>query len=171
METPLVGGAYGGKASVQLEILAYLGSKAVGGLPVKILNTREEDMIMSPCHIGLDAKVKFGADQNGIIKVAEIRYLWDGGAYSDKAIDLTRAGAVDCTGPYNIENLWCDSYCMYTNHPYPAPFRGFSHSELSFAIERTMDLLAQKLQMDPLELRYRNAIKPGNTTPTRVLVE
>ena len=74
------------------------------------------------------------------------------------------------TGPYNVENLWCDSYCMYTNHPYATPYRGFSHSELSFAIERTMDLLAQKLQIDPLELRYRNAIKPGNTTPTRVLL-
>jgi CO/xanthine dehydrogenase Mo-binding subunit len=170
VETPFVGGAYGGKAPVQLEILAYLGSKSVGGLPVKILNTREEDMIMSPCHIGLDAKIKLGADHFGVIKAAEIRYLWDGGAYSDKAIDLTRAGAVDCTGPYNVENLWCDSYCMYTNHPYATPYRGFSHSELSFAIERTLDLLAQKLQIDPLELRHRNAIKPGNTTPTRVLL-
>jgi CO/xanthine dehydrogenase Mo-binding subunit len=168
--TPLVGGAYGGKAPVQLEILAYLASKAVGGKPVKILNSREEDMLTSPCHIGLDATVKFGADQNGKLMVAEIRYLWDGGAYSDKAIDLTRSGAVDCTGPYHVENVWCDSYCMYTNHPYPAPFRGFSHSELSFAIERTLDLLAQKLAMDPLELRFINAIKPGNTTPTRVLL-
>ncbi|MBB6446770.1 xanthine dehydrogenase family protein molybdopterin-binding subunit [Bacillus benzoevorans] len=170
VETPLVGGAYGGKASVQLEILAYLGSKAAGGRAVKVVNTREEDMIMSPGHIGLDAKIKIGAAQNGMIKVMEITYLWDGGAYSDKAIDLTRSGAVDCTGPYHVENVWCDSYCMYTNHPYPAPFRGFSHSELSFAIERTMDLLAQKLQLDPLELRYLNAIKPGNTTPTRVLL-
>lgn len=170
VETPFVGGAYGGKAPVQLEILAYLGSKSVGGLPVKILNSREEDMIMSPCHIGLDARVKLGADHFGVIKAAEIRYLWDGGAYSDKAIDLTRAGAVDCTGPYNVENLWCDSYCMYTNHPYATPYRGFSHSELSFAIERTLDLLAQKLHIDPLELRHRNAIKPGNTTPTRVLL-
>jgi len=57
---------------------------------------------------------------------------------------------------------------MYTNHPYAAPFRGFSHSELSFAIERTMDQLADKLGMDPLELRRRNAILPGHTTPTRV---
>ncbi|MCM2533111.1 xanthine dehydrogenase family protein molybdopterin-binding subunit [Neobacillus pocheonensis] len=170
VETPLVGGAYGGKAAVQLEILAYLGSKAVGGLPVKVLNTREEDILMSPCHIGLDAKIKFGADHSGKIQVAEIRYLWDGGAFSDKATDLTRAGATDCTGPYNIENLWCDSYCMYTNHPYASPFRGFSHSELSFAIERTMDLLAEKLAMDPLELRYRNAIMPGHMTPTRVLL-
>jgi len=168
VQTPFVGGAYGGKAPVQLEILAYLASKEVGGRPVKVWNTREQDILTSPCHIGLDATVKLGADQNGKITAAEIIYLWDGGAYSDKAIDVTRSGAVDCTGPYNIENVWCDSYCMYTNHPYASPFRGFSHSELSFAIERTMDLLAQKLGMDPLELRYHNAIKPGDTTPTRV---
>ncbi len=170
VDTPLVGGAYGGKAAVQLELLAYLGSKAVGGLPVEIFNEREQDIIMSPCHIGLDAKVKIGADPNGIIKAMKIQFLWDGGAYSDKLIDLTRAGAVDCTGPYKVENVWCDSYGMYTNHTYATPFRGFSHSELSFAIERTVDLLAKKLQIDPLELRYRNAIKPGHTTPTRVLL-
>jgi CO/xanthine dehydrogenase Mo-binding subunit len=168
VKTPLVGGAYGGKASVQQEIFAYLASKAVGGKLVQLLYTREEDILTAPCHIGLDATVKLGADRNGVIKAAEIRFLWDGGAYCDKSADLTRAGAVDCTGPYRVDNLHCDSYCMYTNHPYPAPFRGFSHSELSFVIERTMDLLAQKLKMDPLELRYRNGIKPGNTTPTRV---
>ncbi|MBS4211466.1 MULTISPECIES: xanthine dehydrogenase family protein molybdopterin-binding subunit [Neobacillus] len=170
VHTPFVGGAYGGKASVQLEVLAYIASKEVGGKPVKLLNTREEDILTSPCHIGLDATVKLGADRNGKLKAAEIQYLWDGGAYSDKAIDVTRSGAVDCTGPYKLENVWCDSYCMYTNHPYAAPFRGFSHSELSFAIERTMDILAGKLNMDPLELRHINAIQPGDTTPTRVLL-
>jgi CO/xanthine dehydrogenase Mo-binding subunit len=168
--TPFVGGAYGGKAPVQLEIWAYLASKAVGGRPVKVWNTREEDIITSPSHIGLDATVKFGADRSGKMKVMEIQYLWDGGAYSDKAIDVTRSGAADCTGPYDVENVWCDSYCMYTNHPYAAPFRGFSHAELSFVIERTMDLLAQKLQMDPLALRFINAIRPGDKTPTRVLM-
>ena len=168
VHTPLVGGAYGGKAAVQLEILAYLASKAVGGRAVKLINTREEDIITSPCHIGLDATIKFGADQNGLIKAAEIRYLWDSGAYSDKGVDLARSGAADCTGPYHIENVWCDSFCMYTNHPYASPYRGFSHSELSFAIERTMDLLAEKLAIDPLELRRRNAILPGHQTPTQV---
>ncbi|OIK15635.1 aldehyde oxidase [Bacillus sp. MUM 116] len=168
VHTPLVGGAYGGKAPVQLEVFAYLASKAVGGRPVKVLNDREEDIITSPCHIGLDAKVKIGADRSGKIKVMEIGYWWDGGAYSDKAIDVSRAGAVDCTGPYHVENVWCDSYCMYTNHPYASPFRGFGHSEISFAIERTIDLLANKLMMDPLDIRYINAIKPGSTTPTRV---
>ncbi|MDG5789555.1 xanthine dehydrogenase family protein molybdopterin-binding subunit [Evansella sp. AB-P1] len=168
VNTPLVGGGYGGKASVQLEILAYLASKAVGGRPVKMINSREEDMITSPCHVGLDARIKLGSTKNGYLKVAEIQYLFDGGAYSDKAVHLCRAGGVDCTGPYYIENIWCDSYSVYTNHPYPAPYRGFSHSEVLSAFERAMDILAKKLQIDPLELREKNAILPGHTTPTQV---
>ncbi|MBS4201432.1 xanthine dehydrogenase family protein molybdopterin-binding subunit [Bacillus sp. FJAT-49732] len=168
VNTPLVGGAYGGKASVQWEILSYIASRAVGGRPVKIVYTREEDMVTAPGHIGLEAKVKLGCTKEGILKAAELLYLWDGGAYSDKSIDLSRAGAVDCTGPYHIENIFCDSLCMYTNHPYPAPFRGFSHSEVQFAFDRTMDILAKKMNMDPLHLRYINAIKPGDTSPTQV---
>lgn len=170
VNTPLVGGAYGGKASVQLELLAYIATRAVNGRLVKIVNTREEDMLTSPGHIGLEAKVKLGCTREGILKVAEVLYLWDGGAYSDKSIDLSRAGAVDCTGPYHIDNIWCDSLCMYTNHPYAAPFRGFSHSEVHFAFERTMDVLAKKLNIDPLELRNKNAILPGHTTPTQFLL-
>lgn len=169
--TPLVGGAYGGKASVQLEILAYLATKAVNGRLVKILNRREEDMLTSPGHIGLEATVRLGSTEDGILKVAELHYLWDGGAYSDKSIDLSRAGAVDCTGPYNIEHIWCNSYCMYTNHPYAAPFRGFSHSEVHFVFERTMDVLAKKINIDPLELRRKNAILPGDMTPTQVVLD
>lgn len=168
--TPLVGGAYGGKAAVQLEVIAYLASKAVGGRPVKLVNSREEDIITSPCHIGLDANVKLGATKDGMLKAAEIQYLWDGGAYSDKSVDISRAGAVDCTGPYDIEHIYCASYCMYTNHPYASAFRGYSHSEVHFAFERTMDVLAEKLAMDPLELRRKNSILPGDTTPTQVLL-
>ncbi|NMD69834.1 xanthine dehydrogenase family protein molybdopterin-binding subunit [Bacillus sp. DNRA2] len=170
VNTPLVGGAFGGKAAIQLEILAYIATRAVNGRPVKITNTREHDILTSPGHIGFEAQVKLGSTKDGLLKVAELLYLWDGGAYSDKAIDLSRAGAVDCTGPYHIENIWCNSYCMYTNHPYPAPFRGFSHSEVHFAFERTMDVLANKLDTDPLELRSKNAILPGHTTPTQVLL-
>ncbi|MFC4767817.1 xanthine dehydrogenase family protein molybdopterin-binding subunit [Effusibacillus consociatus] len=168
---PLVGGAYGGKAPVQLELLVYLASKAVGGRSVKLVNSREEDFITSPVHIGLDAKVRLGCTAAGRLKAAEILFLFDGGAYGDKAIDVSRAGAVDCTGPYSIENVWCDSLCMYTNHPYATPFRGFGHPELTFAVERTLDILAHKLGMDRLELRLKNAIAPGDTTPTQALLD
>lgn len=168
VQTPLVGGGYGGKASVQQEILAYLASKAVGGRPVKLTYTREEDIITAPGHIGLDVTVKLGCTRDGKLKVATLLYLFDAGAYADKAVHLSRAGAVDCTGPYHVEHIWCDALAMYTNHPYPAPYRGFSHAEVHFAFERAMDLLAQKLGMDPLILREKNAILPGHRTPTQV---
>ncbi len=170
VHTPLVGGAYGGKSSVQWEIICYLASKAAGGRPVKLYYTREEDMLTAPGHVGLDATVKLGCTKDGKLLAAEIVYLFDSGAYADKSPDLNRAGAVDCTGPYHIEHIRCDSLSVYTNHPYPAPFRGFAHSEVLFAFERTMDKLAARLRMDPLELRRKNAIVPGHTTPTRVLL-
>lgn len=170
VNVPLVGGAYGGKTAVQLEFIAYLCSKAVGGRQVKLTNTREEDLITSPVHIGLDAKIKLGCTKAGKLTAAEITYLFDGGAYSDRAVIISRAAGIDCTGPYNIENVWCDSLCLYTNHPYATAFRGFGHPELTFSIERTMDILANKLRMDPLELRLRNAILPGDTSATQTLL-
>jgi len=170
INVPLVGGAYGGKTPVQLEFIAYLCSRAVGGREVKITNTRKEDLITSPVHIGLEAKVKLGSTKSGRLTVSETTYLFDGGAYADRAVIISRAAGVDCTGPYNIENVWCDSLCVYTNHPYATAFRGFGHPELTFAIERAMDILAEKLGMDPLELRVRNIILPGNTSPTQTIL-
>ncbi len=167
VHTPMVGGAFGGKAAVQLEMIAYLASKAVGGREVIIVNSREEDMITSPCKIGLEAKVKLGATKDGMLKAAQITYLVDCGAYSDMGAVITKSISSDCTGPYNIENVWCDSMCIYTNHPYVTSFRGFGHSEYTAAIERAMDNLAYNLSMDPLELRLKNAIGPYDTTPTQ----
>jgi len=167
VHTPLVGGAYGGKAAIQLEFLAYVASRSVGGIPVKVLNSREEDLIMSPVHIGLTATVKIGCTFDGRIQAGKYTFLFDGGAYSDKGTDMSKSAGIDCTGPYNIKNVWCDSYCMYTNHPYATSFRGFSHSELTFAVDRTIDILAKELNIDPIDFRMINAIKQGDTTPTQ----
>lgn len=170
VHTPLVGGGFGGKASIHLEILVYISSLAVGGRPVKIINSREEDMITSPGRMGLEAIVKLGCSSEGMLKAAQLTYLIDSGAYGDKAVHLSRAAAVDCTGPYFIENIFCDAYTVYTNHPYPAPFRGFSHTEVHFAFERAMDILARRINMDPLHFRFINAIQPGHTSPTQTLL-
>ncbi|OCT15280.1 aldehyde oxidase [Paenibacillus pectinilyticus] len=167
VHVPFVGGGFGGKGSIQLEYIAYLASKACGGRPVKINNTRESDMVSSPCHIGLEAKVKIGATRDGKLMATEITFLFDTGGYSDSGPAVTQAAAVDCTGPYKIDNVWCDALCIYTNHPYANAFRGFGHTEAAFCVERTMDLLAKKLQMDPIDLRTTNVIQPGDTTPTQ----
>jgi CO/xanthine dehydrogenase Mo-binding subunit len=168
VKTPLVGGGFGGKASETLEILACIASKAVGGRVVKITHTREEDMVTAPCRMGLQAQIKLGATKEGYLKAAELTYLTDTGAYSDIGPRLAKAIASGCTGPYNIENVWCDSLCVYTNHPYSTSFRGFGHASFTFCIERALDKLALALGIDPLDLRLKNAIIPGNTTPTQV---
>jgi len=167
VHTPMVGGAFGGKGTVQLEFIAYLASRAVGGSMVKLVNSREQDLITSPVHIGLEAIIKLGATASGKLQAAEYEFLFDSGAYSDMGAGMSKAGAVDCTGPYRIDNVICDSHCVYTNHPYATSFRGFGHNELTFVMERAMDMLAKKLDIDPLELRLMNAIKPGDTTPTQ----
>lgn len=166
-----IGGGYGGKAGMQLEGLVYLLSKAVGGRKVKLVNTREQDLVTSPGHIGLEASVKLGAAKDGELMAAELLYMFDSGAYADYAVNISRAAAIACTGPYRIPNVWCDSLCVYTNHPFATAYRGFGHIELAFAIERAMDMLADKLNMDPMELRLKNAIKRGDTSPTRSIMD
>lgn len=166
-----LGGGYGGKAGIQLEGLAYLLSKAVGGRLVKLVNTREQDLVTSPGHIGLEAKVKLGATKEGELMAAELIFMFDSGAYADYAVNISRAAAISCTGPYRVPNVWCDSMCVYTNHPFATAYRGFGHIELAFAIERSLDLLAEKLNMDSVELRLINAIKKGDTSPTQSLMD
>ncbi len=170
VKAPPLGGGFGGKAGIQLEGLAYLLSKAVGGRPVKLVNSREEDMISSPGHIGLEARVRLSAKKSGEILGADILYLFDSGAYADYAVNISRASAISASGPYNIPNLTCHSLFLYTNHPFATAYRGFGHIEMSYAMEKAMDALAEKLAMDPYKLRRLNAILKGHTTPTGSLM-
>jgi len=170
VEVPLVGGGFGGKAPVQLELLAYMASKSVGGKEVRIVNPRENDIVTSPCRMGLDATIKVGASRDGLLKAIQITYLVDTGAYADIGPYLAKAVTVDCTGPYHIDNVWCDSFCVYTNHPYATSFRGFGHASYTFCIERMMDKLARRLCMDPAEFRSINALTPDQTSPTQVKI-
>lgn len=170
VEVPLVGGGFGGKAAIQLELLAYMASRAVGGKEVRILNSRENDIVSSPCRMGLEVTIKMGATRDGKLRAVRMTYLVDTGAYADIGPRLAKAIAVDCTGPYHVENVCCDALCVYTNHPYATSFRGFGHASCTFCIERMMDKLARALKMDPAAFRELNALLPGHTTPTQVKV-
>jgi CO/xanthine dehydrogenase Mo-binding subunit len=167
---PFVGGAFGGKAPVQLEYIAYMASKAVDGKMVRISNTREEDIRTSPCKLGAEAVIKLGAANDGKIKALDITYMIDCGAYADTGPRMAKAAAASCAGAYNIENIKCDSLCIYTNHTYATSYRGFGHIISTFCIERTLDKLADALKMDPMELRVKNALLPGNLNATQAYV-
>ncbi len=169
VKVPLVGGGFGGKAPVFLELLAFLASRSVGGRAVRLTIPREQDMAAAPCRIGLEAELTIGANKDGMIQAAEMTYWVDCGAYTDISPYMAKAIAVDGTGPYHIEHLSCDSLCVYTNHTYATSYRGFGHESYTFCIERVMDMVGRECGLDPLELRMKNAIRPGNLTPTRVL--
>lgn len=168
VHVPLVGGAFGGKAAVQLEVLAVLASRAVDGACVSLVNSREQDMATSPCHMGMRAELKLGARRTGEITAARMVFHLNSGAYADISPKLAKAVAVDCSGPYRFPNIDCDSFGVYTNAPYATSYRGFGHAELFFCLERMMDKLADALGMDPFELRAVNALKEGELTATQV---
>ncbi|MFA7533065.1 MAG: xanthine dehydrogenase family protein molybdopterin-binding subunit [Tissierellaceae bacterium] len=167
VHTPLVGGGFGGKAAIQLEPLVYLASFAVGGKMVVLSMTREEDIMTSPSKISTEGIIKLGATKEGIIKALECVYYVDCGAYTDTGPRMAKSIAIDCSGPYNIENILCDSISVYTNHGYSTSFRGFGHTASTFGIERAIEKLAKKLNMDPFDIRMKNAITEGNTSPTQ----
>jgi len=166
-----VGGGFGGKAGIQLEPLAYLLSKGMGGRPVRLVNSREADMLTSPGRPGLEARVALAAEADGTLVAADIEFLFDSGGYADYAVNVSRAAGYACTGPYRIPHVKADSLCVYTNHPFATAYRGFGHIELSFAVERALDLLAAKLRMDPAELRLKNAVRAGDTVPSGAVLD
>lgn len=170
VKVPFVGGGFGGKAPVMLEFLAYLASHKLGGQKVRVALPREEEFHTVPCRIGLEAELTLGANREGVLQAARLCYWVDCGAYSDSAPYMTKAIAVDCTGPYDIPHLFCNACCVYTNHTFATSYRGFGHDSLTFCIERTLDTLSTQLHMDPLVLRQKNAIVPGKETPTQVVV-
>jgi len=161
---PRVGGGFGGKDGLQLEALAYLLSRGVGGRPVRVANSREQDLVSSPGRAGLFARVKLGARSDGKLTAAKMLLLYDSGAYADYAVHVSRAGGFSLPGPYFVPNIEADSLCVYTNRPFATAFRGFGHIEMTYAVERALDHLAQKLEMDPRQLRIVNAIRAGDTT-------
>lgn len=163
---PLAGGGFGGKAGADLEILAVLASRAVGGRAVRVVNDREEDIAASPCGIGAEVTVRLGADETGKFQALEMRVLVDTGAYADMGPRIARAILADCTGPYNIEHVYCECATVYTNHTYATSLRGFGHMTATFCIERTVDKLAGRLGRDPADVRAQNLIRPGDSAPT-----
>ncbi len=168
VETTLLGGGFGGKSCVQLEYIAAMCALAVPHKRVQLVLSREQDMSSAPCKLALEASVKLGADTNGRLLAGEMTFVLDCGAYSDISPNMSKAVAVDCTGPYRLDNLSCDSMTVYTNHTYATAYRGFGHEAYTFCVERTLDELSKKLQIDPMRMREINAIKPGDLTPTRV---
>jgi len=163
---PYVGGGFGSKAGVSMESLAVAIAMKVKGRPVKLLLTREEEFFTSFVRQGLVSYFKMGCDQDGKLLAMRNKFYWDGGAYTEYGVNITRASGYSSSGPYEVPNVKTDSYCVYTNHPVSGPMRGFGMPEMHAGLEQCIDELAHKLDMDPVEFRRRNCLKTGSILVT-----
>ncbi len=159
--SPYVGGGFGGKAGISMEVCAVVMARAVKGHPVKLRMTREEEFIGTSVRQSLVAQTKIGCDAEGNLLAMETAYYFGGGAYNDYGVNIARAAGYSCTGPYLIPNVKGDSMCVYTNQPIGSAMRGFGMPEIHWGIEQIMDQLAEKIGMDPAEFRKRNCVKTG----------
>ncbi len=163
---PYVGGGFGGKAGVSMEVYAVVMARAVKGHPVKLRMTREEEFVGTTTRQSLVARTKIGCDAEANLLAMETQYYFGGGAYNDYGVNIARAAGYSCTGPYDIPNVKGDSYCVYTNLPIGSAMRGFGMPEIHWGIEQIMDQLAEKVGMDPAEFRRRNCVRTGDTILT-----
>jgi carbon-monoxide dehydrogenase large subunit len=163
---PYVGGGFGCKAGVSMESLAVAIATKVKGRPVKLLLTREEEFFSAFVRQGLVSYIKMGCDENGRLLAMENTYYWDGGAYTEYGVNITRASGYSSSGPYEVPNVKTDSYCIYTNHPVGGAMRGFGMPEMHAGLEQCIDELALQIGMDAVEFRKLNCLKTGSTLVT-----
>ncbi|MEW5813789.1 MAG: xanthine dehydrogenase family protein molybdopterin-binding subunit [Spirochaetota bacterium] len=159
----LIGGGFGGKEDVTVEVfLALLAWKT--GRPVKLTFTREEMGYGRHKRHPYTLKYKTGATRDGRLVALEAEIVSDAGAYVYLSPWVLIYSTVHSTGPYLIPNVKVDAYSVLTNNVMTSAFRGFGGMQVVVAYEGQMDELASKLGLDPLEFRKKNFLKKGDVT-------
>jgi CO/xanthine dehydrogenase Mo-binding subunit len=162
----ICGGAFGGKLNIQADhIPAILALKT--GRPVKWRWTREEDLLYSIYRGAWRVKIKDGVKKDGCIIARQVRSIRDAGAYTSFNPYVVDKHCFLATGPYFIPNIHIEGYCVYTNKTPACAMRGFGITPRTFAIEVQMNRIASQIGIDPWELRFINAYRHGDKTPTR----
>ncbi len=160
---PPIGGGFGGKAGVSMEILAAALATKVKGKPIKILWSREQEFYNTSQRQGLLAKIKIGAKKDGTFTAIDHRLYWDTGASAEYGANVVNAVGLSAIGPYRFKNISIDSVCLYTNLPPCGAYRGFGYSEFMFGLESHINRIANELNIDPVEIRKKNAIRENDT--------
>ena len=156
--TPMeIGGGFGGKIPVYLEPLAAILSRDTGR-PVQLTMNREEVLLATGPTSGTYMRVKIGAMRDGTLTAGEVYLAFEAGAYPGSPVG---AGAMCALAPYDIPNQVIDGYDVVVNKPKTAAYRAPGAPQSEFATEAVINELAEQLQLDPLELRLKNASVEG----------
>jgi CO/xanthine dehydrogenase Mo-binding subunit len=160
-----VGGAFGGREDLSMQVHGAMLALHTNR-PVKMVYSREESFVghihRHPARVWMEHR----AELDGKLVCVRARILLDGGAYASSSTAVCSNAASFACGPYAVPNALIDATCVYTNNPPCGAMRGFGAVQTCFAAEAQMDKLARELVLDPVELRLRNALTPGDVLPT-----
>ena len=162
VQTP-IGGAFGGKLEQKQYLIAFLLTRKAGR-PVRIVNTREEEYQTSMPRVPMIIDLKMGMRRDGMLTAKTHRIIAENGAYSKYAPAVVNLGTYRVDGLYRLRNIRNECLLVYTNRPPTSAFRGFGNPQATFAVETMMDMLIRELNLDPLEVRLKNAALPGDVT-------
>ena len=164
VENKLVGGGFGGKEDVSVQhhaaLVAYLAKR-----PVKVKFSRQESITIHPKRHPMWMDITTSCDENGYLTAMKAVVVSDTGAYASLGGPVLQRACTHAAGPYNFQVIDIDGTAVYTNNPPAGAFRGFGVTQTCFGSERNLDLLAEMVGISPWEIRYRNAVRPGQVLP------
>lgn len=161
VHVPEVGGCFGDKSGTHFVFTVAAAASHIPGYPVKWFATRQESFLCGSIGNGIRTNLKIGADSSGKISFFKGVVYHSVGAASDMGSGVTMAALTNIPGPYEIPNYRLEGYCVYTNTPPVGALRGFGNQAAFFATERLMDILARKINMNPVHLREINFSQAG----------
>jgi CO/xanthine dehydrogenase Mo-binding subunit len=168
---PAIGGAFGGREDMSLQIVLALAALRLHerGIdrPVRVIWTREESMIGHHKRHPATIRTRWGATAEGKITAVEAEVILDSGAYAYTSTKVLGNANLMVTGPYEIPHAHIDSYAVTTNNVPGGAFRGFGGPQGAFAAENQMNKLAEALGMDPVTIRLQNVLREGSDLTTQ----
>ena len=162
---PTLGGGFGSKIYPSIEPIIVALAQRSGHKPVRLTVDREQDFYRITNH-GCTVTIKTGVRKDGTIMARQLASYWDTGAYADCGPLVARNSGFTSAGPYRIENVKIDAYCVYTNRPVATAFRGYGIPHVTWAYECHLNRIAHELGLDPLEIRLKNVIRDGDISHT-----
>jgi xanthine dehydrogenase molybdenum-binding subunit len=164
------GGAFGGKEDMSVQAQTALLAQMTGA-PVKLTLSREESIRLHPKRHPLTMDYTVGCDADGRLTAVKARIVGDSGAYASVGGKVLERAAGHSCGAYHVPHVDVESLAVYTNNPPCGAMRGFGANQVHFAMEACMDLLAKKAGLDRWEIRWRNALRVGDTFATGQVLE
>lgn len=168
---PKVGGGFGQKIDLYAKDFCAAFFAIRTGRPVKFVYDREEVFTCTRQRHPMYIYLKTGMKKDGTILAQQFRVVADGGAYNSTAPLMITLACFFIMLPYRIENLLFEGYHVYTNKPVGGAMRGHGIPQVRFAVESQLDIIAERMGVDPLELRLKNAFQAGEPHPAKLLVQ